>query len=149
MLKKIFVIGMVFLMCFSLFCGCSKSSRDWSKYFDLSDEKIPFSDPWFNNQPDDDRFEASAAIHVYLKKQLKTIILTVNDFNNPDIVSIKYVNFEPDKNRLDDKEYMNNFRQEISIFLGDVTNREVNIIIHEIEKLEFLKKISIIRVEYD
>ena len=145
-IKKIFVTVMAFLMCCSFLCGCSKSSGYWSKYFDLSDEKIPFYDPWLNIKSDD-RFED--AIHVYLKKQLKTINLTVNDFNNSNIASLRYVNFEPDPNRLDDKEYMNNFRQEISLLLTDATNGEVNIIIHEIEKLEFVKKISIIRVEYD
>ena len=146
MCKKIFVIGIIFLMGFSLFSGCSKSSGDWSTYFDLSDEKIPFYDPWLDIKPDD-KFKDT--LHVKLKKQLKPITLTVKDFNNSYVVSLYYVNSEPQQNRLDDKEYMENFRQEICLLLTDVTNGEVNIIIHEIEKLEFVKKISIIRVMYD
>ena len=143
MLKKIFVLGMVFLMCFNFLCGCSKSSGYWSKYFDLSDEKIPFNESWIDINPNG---ICKDVIHVYLKKQLKTIKLTAKDFNNSNIVSIEYINFEPDQNRADDKEYMDNFRQDLYLHLaGVVTNKELEAFIHDIEKLDFVKEIHTIQ----
>jgi len=147
MWKKIFVIGMVFLMGFNFLCGCSNLSVDWSKYFDLSDEKIPFNESWIGINPND---ICSDTIYVCLKKQLKTIKLTVKDFNNSNIVSIEYINFEPNQNKTDDKEYMKNFRQDLYLYLAsNVTNKELEVIIHDIEKLDFVKKISTIRAVND
>ena len=146
-IKKIFVTVMAFLMCCSFLCGCSKSSGYWSKYFDLSDEKIPFNESWIGINPND---ICSDAIYVCLKKQLKTIKLTANDFKNSNIVSIEYINFEPNQNKTDDKEYMKNFRQDLYLILASgVTKKELEFIIHDIEKLDFVKKISTIRAEND
>ena len=147
MCKKIFVIGMVFLMSFNILCGCSKSSKYWSKYFDLSDEKIPFNESWVGINPNN---ICSDTIYVCLKKQIKTIKLTAKDINNTNGVSIEYINFEPNQNKTDDKEYMNNFRQDLYLYLaGGVTNKELDIIIHDIEKLDFVKKVSTIRAVDD
>ena len=129
------------------FGECSKSSGDWSEYFDLSDEKIPFNESWVGINPND---ICTDTIYVCLKKQLKSIHLTANDFNNSNIVSIEYINFEPNQNKTDDKEYMKNFRQDLYLHLaGGVTNEELELIIRDIEKLDFVKKISTIRVVYD
>ena len=143
-MKKLVTMFLTGILSLSLLipAGCGNVSR----YFDLSDEKIPFNDPWLDIKPDD-RFKDT--IYICLKKQLKTIKLTVKDFNNSNIVSLEYINFKPDRNRSDDKEYIDNFRQDLCLQLTDVTNGEVKIIIHEIEELEFVKKISIIRAVND
>ena len=136
------ILCVVIFASFGLFCACSKTERYWSKYFDLSDEKKTWEE-------EVDEYTLHDCISVILKKQIVPIELTIKDFDNSKVVSLEYTHFEPDPNRLDDKEYMENFRQDLILNFKEITLDELVDVIHAVERLVFVKAIRTWRVIYD
>ena len=117
--------------------------------FVLCDEKIIFDEATFL------KIGPSATVFLHrliiiLKKATIYEKLTIEDFNIDNITDIDYQVFEPEEDKLDDSQYMENFRQELSVDLTDVKNtQELLAVIREIEKLDFVKEVRIISIDYD
>ena len=150
---KLKTLTAILLTCITLFAcvfavsGCkltlSKTrERDWSEYFDLSDEKIAWDEVI-------DRDTVTGCIYVILKRQIKPVVLTVSDFQNSNVKSLQYINYYPDQRRSDDKEYLDNFRQDLYLNLKEVTREELSAVINDVERLDFVKGVGTIRAEDD
>ena len=108
MKKRILTTFLAGILCLTLFlpAGCGNVSR----YFDLSDEKVLWSD----EIPAGTRLDR---VYVILKKTSIYPKLHKSSFGIKQIKKIEYLQFKPDQNKSNDIDYIENFRQEIYVTL--------------------------------
>ena len=145
-MKKFLTIMIAVMMAFSIAAcgGKAKEKNNIIEYFDLTDAKILFDETIFSNS----QFEKTVCLDkliIYLKKAKKYKKLDIETFGCDNIVTIDYYNFEPQEDKLDDIEYMENFRQKLGFGLEDVKDvQELIMVIKEIERLDFVKEVQVI-----
>ena len=97
-----------------------------------------------------DGYTCRDRLYVVLKKAKDDYILTAEDFENERITRLQYRQTEPDARRLDEKGYLDNFRQDIYLYFPNVESDEDFLnLYHYIENLDFVKLVGVIKVVYD
>jgi len=156
-MKKITIMFFLGVFCLSLFLpmGCGNVSR----YFDLSDEKMV----WRDEIPAGTRLDR---VYVILKKTSIYPKLHKSSFGIKQIKKIEYLQFKPDRNKSNDIDYIENFRQEIYVTLElesfslnkdiifngnyemlngikEKQREEFLEVLHKLDKLNFVKEVVV------
>ena len=89
-------------------------------------------------------------MRIFLKKAKDDYRVTVEDFENENVEAVLYGFFEPDERRLNEEGYLENFRQDIYLYLKytsgyKMSDEELLNVIHDIEKLDFVKVVSTVQ----
>ncbi len=135
MKRKIIGIMIVLSLLFSVFsfAGCEEESNyeEILKQFDLSDPKEYL-------EILDEEFILNR-VNIGLKKTSSYPILKPNDFKIPNVNRVEYIFEKPSEDRLDDENYVKNFRQLARIYLSKPGRNEVLKAIEQLEKVEFVR----------
>ena len=140
-----FVVSVGYFHGFSL-DGSSPSQTEesvWAEHFDLTDEKII-------SYTEVDHTTLRSYLRIFLKKAKDDYRVTVEDFENENVEAVLYGFFEPDERRLNEEGYLENFRQDIYLYLKytpdyKMSDEELLNVIHDIEELDFVKAVYTIR----
>ncbi|MBQ9714489.1 MAG: hypothetical protein IJV83_04120 [Clostridia bacterium] len=122
----------------------SSEGNKYLEYFDLMDEKIIFDEAVLSNS-ETAGIVCLDRLEIYLKKAKVYEELAIEDFELDNITNIDYYEFKPQEDKMEDIQYMENFRQKLGVGFTNVNNiRELITMIREIEKLDFVKEVQII-----
>ncbi|MBQ7164955.1 MAG: hypothetical protein IJR61_06465 [Clostridia bacterium] len=154
-MKRFTAMFFVGVFCLALFipAGCGNVSR----YFDLSDAKVLWDGKIYEGTRVD-------TLVITLKRPKKYVRLKIDDFHIKSkkyIKGLDYIIAEPNKELIEDNEYMANFRQRLFLFLyipseaTVITDKEMeerygilSDIINQLEQIDFIKEVEIERITY-
>ena len=110
--------------------GVLTKMEELLKHFDLTDPKEYWTGFESSNF-------ATDVIEVTLRKTTTYPYLSLSDFDLDCAVRLDYINYKPIDNEP-------NFRQKLSIQLKDVSNEQMESIVKQIDKLEFVKSVHVL-----
>ncbi|NCU32893.1 MAG: hypothetical protein EOM23_08185 [Candidatus Moranbacteria bacterium] len=131
-LTKIITMGVLIIMALGLFTACG--DKDWSKDFDLSDEKIV----WDESTYVDDEHTTLDKLIVKFKSTDTYPCLELRDFKMSNAKGFVYTNLNPSEGEL----YYDGWRQSGEITLKKTDKQSIIAAIRHLETLPFVKSVQ-------
>jgi hypothetical protein len=129
---KYLAMGVLIIMSIGLFAGCA--DKDWSKDFDMSDEKVVWDESTFV----DDEHTTIDKLIVTFRKTDTYPQLELRHFEMSNAIQFVYTNLNPNEGEL----YYDGWRQSGEITLRKTDKQSIVDAIRHIEALPFVKSVQ-------